>query len=90
MPRDIQARVDEALIDPRTGKPWHRFSPYLTSVAIPLQERLESSAKAGGLDALMDEFERLLPHEEPFSLRLALMAVLSEHPLARQAGVKLP
>jgi hypothetical protein len=88
--RQLQSRMDEALVNPDTGKPWLKYSPYLSSVGIHLQERLEAAAKEGGLEAMLDEYDRLNATEDPAHLRMALTTVLHHYLEAEELGVRLP
>jgi hypothetical protein len=86
----LQERIDAALINPETGRAWMHFSPYLSSVALDLQEKLERAAETGGLEALMDEFDRLRRSEDPHRLRVALATVLFHHPARIELGLRVP
>jgi hypothetical protein len=86
----LQARIDASLLDPETGRPWVRFSPYLSSMAIDLQDKLEQARKNGGFDSMMDEFDRLLQSEDRNRLRAALATVLFRDPLRAKLGLRIP
>jgi hypothetical protein len=86
----LQARIDAALRDPLTGAPKLRFTPYLLVVATELQDKLEAASRQGGVPAILDEFERLLQHENPQLLRRALANVLFYHPQAAALGLRVP
>ena len=86
----LQARINASLINPETGKAWMRFSPYLSVVALDLQDKLERAAKDGGLETLMDEFDRLRQSEDPDRLRIALATVLFNNPVRAGLGLRLP
>lgn len=86
----LQARIDALLINPATGKAWQRFSPYLGVVALDLQEKLEQAGKDGGLDALLNEFDKLRLSEDLHQLRIALANVLHNNADRVQLGLRVP
>jgi hypothetical protein len=86
----LQARIDAALTNPETGRPWMYSSPYLGSIAVGLQDRLKKTAREGGLDAMMDEFDRLRQVEDEHQLRIALAQVLFNDPVRQELGIRLP
>jgi hypothetical protein len=86
----LQGRINAALVNPETGQPWMHFSPYLSSIAVDFQDKLEDALKKGGLEALMDEFECLQPLEDPHRLRLALATVLFYDRSRAELGLRVP
>jgi hypothetical protein len=86
----LQGRIDAALVNPETGRPWIHFSPYLSSIAVGFQDKLEEALKKGGLEALLDEFERLLQSEDPYRLRVALATVLFYDGARAELGLRVP
>jgi hypothetical protein len=88
--RELQERIDAALINPETGRPWQRYSPYLSTVANDLQIELESAGRDGGLEGILDRFDGLLSVADPFLLRVALATVLYHHPLRETLGLRVP
>ena len=82
----VQARIDAAL----AGARW---SPYLATYAMDLQERLERAAAAGGLAGIeraLDEFEAMSRGGDAGRARSALMSFLAGHPEVPQLGLEVP
>ncbi|MFL6232377.1 MAG: hypothetical protein ACJ76N_04530 [Thermoanaerobaculia bacterium] len=82
----VQARIDAAL----AGARW---SPYLATYGMDLQERLERAAAGGGLagiESALDEFEALSQGGDAGRARSALMSFLAEHPEVPRLGLKVP
>ena len=86
----IQARIDAALIDPQSRLNWWYSSPYLSSLAVDLQDKLRKAADEGGLEAMLDEFDRLAQVEDSDRLRIALAQVLFNDPVRQRLGLRLP
>lgn len=81
----VQARIDSAL----AGARW---SPYLATFAIDLQERLERAAAGGGLAGIeraLDEFAAMCK-EDAGRARSALMSFLAGHPEVPRLGLQVP
>jgi len=86
----LQARIDAALIDRQSGRAWVYSSPYLSSLAADLQDKLRKAAESGGLEAMLDEFDRLAQAENSDRLRIALAQVLFNDPTRQRLGLRLP
>jgi hypothetical protein len=84
---ELQRRIDTALrADPHEAR---TFSEYRDSTDDVL-DRLWAAAQDGGVEAALDEFDRLRSRENPGRLRHALMQFIAQHPDAAKAGLRVP
>ena len=82
----VQARIDSAL----AGARW---SPYLATFAMDLQQRLERAAAGGGLAGIeraLDEFAAMSQGGDAGRARSALMSFLAGHPEVPRLGLQVP
>lgn len=90
--RRLQERVSAALREMpkmRAGN----FSDYLPGPWTDLAKRLTAAASPGGvegIEAALDEYDRLSAEEDPLVLRRALMIFLTHHPEATRLGLRVP
>jgi hypothetical protein len=84
---ELQRRIDAALLsDPAAPR---TFSEYRDS-ADDLIDRLWSAARDGGVQAALDEFDRLRGSEDPRRLQHALTQFVAHYPEASKAGLRVP
>jgi hypothetical protein len=89
----LQERINEALREDLEATAESDFSEYMPDTATPLTERLAQVAQqrgVEGMEAALDEFDRLKRSEDLARLQHALMLFLSEHPAATQLGLRIP
>ena len=89
----LQERINEALREDLEATAESDFSEYMPDTATPLTERLARVAQqrgVEGMEAALDEFDRLKQSEDLARLQHALMLFLSEHPAATQLGLRIP
>lgn len=84
----VQARIDAAL----AGARW---SPYLATYAMDLQERLERAAAAAGgglagIERALDELDEMVRGGDARRARSALMSFLVQHPEMPRLGLAVP
>lgn len=89
----LQERINEALREDLGATAESDFSEYMPDTATPLTQRLAQAAQqrgVEGMEAALDEFDRLKQSEDLARLQHALMLFLSEHPAATQLGLRIP
>ena len=89
----LQERINEALREDLEATAESDFSEYIPDTATPLTQRLAQVAQQRGIEgmeAALDEFDRLRQSEDLARLQHALMLFLSEHPAATQLGLRIP
>jgi hypothetical protein len=89
----LQRRINEALHEDLEATAESNFSEYMPDSATPLTERLVQAAQqrgVEGMEAALDEFDRLKQSEDLARLQHALMLFLSEHPAATELGLRIP
>ena len=89
----LQERINQALREDLEATAESDFSEYIPDTATPLTERLAQVAQqrgVEGMEAALDEFDRLKQSEDLARLQHALMLFLSEHPAATQLGLRIP
>lgn len=89
----LQARIDRVLHEPLSEAGTSAFSSYMPGASTGLQDALLASTSAGhlaGLEAMLDEFDRLRPMVDAGALRHALSVVLTDHPAVAELGLRLP
>ena len=90
--RRLQERLDEALRDDVEARGKSNFSDYIPAASTSVTDRLHRIARdkgIEGLEAALDEFERLRHEEDLPRLQHALMVFLSQHPAAAQLGLRI-
>jgi len=91
--RRLQERIAAALREDAEATRRSDFSEYLPDASTPLTRLLARAAQAGGakgIEAALDEFERLAAREDLPRLQHALMLFLSQHPAAARLGLRIP
>ena len=89
----LQERINEALREDLEATAESDFSEYIPDTATPLTQRLAMVAQqkgVEGMEAALDEFDRLKQSEDLARLQHALMLFLSEHPAATELGLRVP
>jgi hypothetical protein len=89
----LQERINDALREDLEATAESDFSEYMPDTATPLTQRLIQAAQQRGIEgmeAALDEFDRLKQSEDLARLQHALMLFLSEHPAATQLGLRIP
>jgi hypothetical protein len=89
----LQERINSALRTRPEDVAGSNFSPYMPNSASQLTRRLTQAAGAGGIEgveAVMDEFERLVEHEDLARAQYALMSFLTNHPVATRLRLRVP
>ena len=89
----LQERINEALREDLEATAESSFSEYMPDTATPLTQRLTQAAQqkgVEGMEAALDEFDRLKQSEDLARLQHALMLFLSEHPAATELGLRIP
>ena len=89
----VQERINEALHEDLEATAESSFSEYMPDTATPLTEQLARAAQqkgVEGMEAALDEFDRLKQSEDLARLQHALMLFLSEHPAATELGLRIP
>lgn len=89
----IQQRIDSALRESPKDRQESRFSPYITESKPDLENQLMSAASPEGLDgveAALDEFDRLAAKEDGGRLRHALMIFLTHDSRVDKIGLRIP
>lgn len=70
-----------------------KFSPYVPNSAAHLTRSLAQAAGPGGIEgveAVMDEFERLAEREDLARAQYALISFLTNHPAATRLRLRVP
>jgi hypothetical protein len=91
--RRLQARVNAALQETPENRAVTDFSEYIPDHWPALTDRLNQAAMSNdlnGLEAALDEFDRLALREDRVRLQHALMVFLTEHPAAAGFGINIP
>ena len=89
----LQARIDAALHEDVAAIAKSDFSDYIPNSSSGLTRRLMQAAQSGGLagiNAALDEFERLAEREDLPRLQHALMIFLTQHPAVAEFGLRVP
>jgi hypothetical protein len=89
----LQKRINEALHEDLEATAESDFSEYMPDTTTPLTQRLSQAAQQRGIEgmeAALDEFDRLKQSEDLARLQHALMLFLSEHPAATELGLRIP
>lgn len=87
----VQARIDRALIRREPEANAAAFSPFLRTDPEPLIRLQQAAARGGleGLEAAMDELDRLAETRDPQELWWALNVFLAHYPTG-EAGISVP
>jgi hypothetical protein len=94
--QNIQQRIDSALRESPQDRLQSRFSPYIADSKPDLENQLASAAAASpsegldGVEAVLDEFERLATREDPGRLRHALLIYLTHDSQVAKLGLRVP
>lgn len=89
----IQQRIDSFLRESPKDRRESRFSPYIAERKPDLENQLMSAASSGGLDgveAALDEFDRLAAKEDVGRLRQALLIFLTHDSRVSKLGLRIP
>ena len=88
----LQQRLDEALRDDVEARQESDFSDYVPAASTSVTQRLHQAAQdkgIEGLEAALDEFDRLRDQVDLPRLQHALMVFLSQHPAAARLGLRI-
>ncbi len=88
----LQERIDAALHEDIEAREKSNFSEYFPDASTPLTRLLAQAAQPGGiegLEATLDEFDRLALREDLLRLQHALMIFLSQEEAASQLGLRI-
>lgn len=91
--QEFQARINSALRGSAEDRAKSRFSEFVSDLGPDFESRLMQAASAGGtggIEAAMDEFDRLVTREDPVRLRHALLVFLTHHPDVQKSGLRIP
>ncbi len=91
--KKTQQRIDSALRESPQDRRGSRFSPYTAESKPDLENQLTSAASHEGLEgveAVLDEFERLASREDPNRLRHALLVFLTHDSRVAKLGLRVP
>lgn len=89
----LQERIDTALHENLEATEKSDFSDYLPRGVARLTRRFTQAAAAGGvegIEAALDEFERLGEGEDRVRLQHALMLFLAHHSEVAELGLRIP
>lgn len=89
----IQQRIDSVLRESPKDRLESRFSPFIAEVEPDLENQLMSAASPGGIDgveAALDEFDRLAANEDSGRLRHALLIFLTHNSDVATLGLRIP
>jgi len=89
----IQQRIDSLLRESPKDRLETRFSPYIAEMEPDLENQLMSAASSGGMDgieAALDQFDRLAANEDRGRLRHALLIVLTHNSEVARLGIRIP
>ena len=86
---ELQSRVDQALRETPEEEEAELFSDY-AEPADDLTQKLMDAARARGVEAALDEFDRLRGSAKIRRLQRALMEFITHDPLAYEAGLHVP
>ncbi len=93
----IQQRIDSALRESPQDRLQSRFSPYIADSKPDLENQLASAAASSsssegldGVEAVLDEFERLATKEDNGRLRHALLIYLTHDSRVAKLGLRVP
>jgi hypothetical protein len=93
---NIQQRIDSALWETPQDRLQSRFSPYIADSKPDLENQLASAAATSssegldGVEAVLDEFERLAAKEDLGRLRHALLIFLTHDSRVAKLGLNVP
>ncbi len=91
--RELQERINAALRETPEDLRSSDFSDYKPDHTPALLDELTQAAELGGIagiEAALDEFERLMKREDPNRMRHALMLFLMHHPDSGELGLRIP
>lgn len=89
----LQARINEALSETPEGRAGSKFSPYLPNPGVEMAGNLMRAAECGGaegIEAALDEFDRLLTGGDRLLARYSLLLFLTHHPEVAKLGLHIP
>lgn len=89
----IQQRIDSVLRESPKDRLESQFSPFIAEIKPDLENQLMSAASSGGLDgveAALDEFDRLAAKEDRGRLRHALLIFLTHDSEVAKLGLSIP
>ena len=90
----LQERINKALREDLEATAESDFSEYIPDTATSLTRRLTQAAAQQrgieGMEAALDEFDRLKQSEDLARLQHALLLFLTQHPAATQLGLRIP
>lgn len=91
--RALQSRIREMLRETPEEAGGRRFTPFMVTAGPDYESRLAQAAAQGGIEgieAALDEFDRLAPQADRGRLRYALMIFLTHHPDVARLGLSIP
>jgi hypothetical protein len=89
----LQQRINSALRTSPKDLAGSNFSPYIPNSTSQITRRLTQAARAGGLEdveAVLDEFDRLIKHEDLARVQYALISFLTNDPTAARLQLRVP
>lgn len=89
----IQQRIDSVLRESPKDRQDSRFSPFIAEMRPDFENQLMSAASSGGLDgieAALDEFDRLAANEDHGRLMHALLVFLTHNSEVAKLGLRVP
>ena len=89
----IQQRINSVLRESPQDRLESRFSPFIGGTKPDFENQLMSAASSGGLDgieAALNEFDRLAVTEDRGRLRHALLVILTHDPQVAKLGLHIP
>ena len=91
--QNLQARIDSALRESPEERASTNFSPYLPDRGVEIEDALVRAAAPGGIEgieAALDEFDRLAPSVGRVQAQYALQLFLAHQPDVHRLGLRLP
>ncbi len=90
----VQQRIDSVLRESPKDRRESRFSPYIAESKPDLENKLMSAASSSGglegIEAALDEFDRLASKEDRGRLRHALLIFLTHDSRVAKLGLRIP
>jgi hypothetical protein len=89
----LTQRIQAALRETPEMRSRSKFSEYAPRVAASLRARLDQAAESGGIggvEAALDEFDRMDATEDPLALRHALQLFITHNRHALALGLEVP
>lgn len=89
----LQERINAALRESPEDRLESTFSDYIPDNSPILAQELAQAAEPGGpegIEAALDEFDRLREKEDVLRMKHALMLFLMHHPTVGELGLRIP